>query len=247
MKKLFSIFILLLFISSCESKKDKNVEIISSPSSENIVDEIELEFYLCIYSDETIKINRQQVSLDSLGIVILEHKELANLDSVPKITFIVDKSVKMKLISQIENELRKINTTIMRIKKIVLVLVLLITNYFLFLLPIQYYKIYLLFEKDDFEYATLVDVEYDPDLGVIPQKTFTVKFKNKNYTLYNPAEYWEEVENQNNIKIVYSEEYDEVFYFKANNKIKIEFFSALCLFMVILGCSIYWIFKYNPR
>jgi biopolymer transport protein ExbD len=111
MKKLFSIFILLLFISSCESKKDKNVEIISSPSSENIVDEIELEFYLCIYSDETIKINRQQVSLDSLGIVILEHKELANLDSVPKITFIVDKSVKMKLISQIENELRKINTT----------------------------------------------------------------------------------------------------------------------------------------
>jgi hypothetical protein len=135
----------------------------------------------------------------------------------------------------------------MRIKKIVLVLVLLITNYFLFLIPIQYYKIYLLFEKDDFEYATLVDVEYDPDLGVIPQKTFTVKFKNKNYTLYNPAEYWEEVENQNNIKIVYSEEYDEVFYFKANNKIKIEFFSALCLFMVILGCSIYWIFKYNPR
>jgi hypothetical protein len=132
----------------------------------------------------------------------------------------------------------------MRIKKIVFIIVILIVNYFLLSLSIKYYKIHQLLEKNDFKYATLVNVEYNPNLTRIPQKTFIVKFINKNYTLYNPVEYWGEVENENDIKVVYSKEYDQVFYFKSGKKIKIEFLSVLSLFIIVLGFSIYMIYKF---
>jgi hypothetical protein len=132
----------------------------------------------------------------------------------------------------------------MRVKKILFILVLLIISYFLFLLSIYYYKIYNNFDKKDYKRVKLVDVEYDPDIGVIPQKTFIVNFNNKKYTLYIPSEYWKDVESEDIVTVIYSNEYDELFYFRADKKIKIEFISASFLFIVILGCSIYWIYKF---
>jgi biopolymer transport protein ExbD len=109
--KLLFILILLFFVSSCHVDENKENEATNNPSTE---EEIEIEFYLCVYANETLKLNDHTVSLDSLGALIEKQKEIAGLEDLPKIVLVIDKSVKMKLVSNVEDELRKINA--LRIK-----------------------------------------------------------------------------------------------------------------------------------